>query len=97
MLLLLKCYDIKMVKLPGCFFIGTSSCNNQHKKKKKLVNCFRSSLNDQLMRVINKDVSPEDVDLIFLIFDNAENACRSVNKNDVNNVMQRFAASNVKQ
>ena len=33
MLLLVKCYDIKMVKLPGCFYIGVPVCNKPTKKK----------------------------------------------------------------
>ena len=34
-LLLLKCYDNKMIKLPGCSSIGASSCGWLIKKKKK--------------------------------------------------------------
>ena len=32
-LLLLKCFDIKMVKLPGCSSVGASLCSWPKKKK----------------------------------------------------------------
>ena len=34
-LLLVKCYDSKMVKSPGGYFIVTPSCGKPTKKKKK--------------------------------------------------------------
>ena len=34
-LLLLKCFDIKMVKLPGCSSVGASLCSWPTKKNKK--------------------------------------------------------------
>ena len=35
MLLLVKCFDIKMVKLPGSSYVGTPHAADQQKKKKK--------------------------------------------------------------
>jgi Ca2+-binding EF-hand superfamily protein len=40
------------------------------------------------MRMINKDVSPEDVDLIFLIFDDTNRGVLS--KNEFHEIMKRL-------
>jgi len=45
---------------------------------------------EHLMRVINKDVSPEDVDLIYLILDDQ---ATSMAKNDIQNVMMRYSSN----
>ena len=40
MLLLFKCFDIKMAKLPGCSSLGASLCDwpTKNKKKKRKLN-----------------------------------------------------------
>ena len=48
----------------------------------------KATLNEQLMRLMKTDVASEDVDLIFLIFDDDNNGI--IRKNEFKNVVQRF-------
>jgi Ca2+-binding EF-hand superfamily protein len=45
----------------------------------------------QLIRMINKDVSPEDVDLIYLIFDDENNGL--ITKSEFRSIMQKFSSN----
>jgi len=49
----------------------------------------RDNFNDHLISIINKDVSPEDVDLIYLIFD--QNNGGKLSKIEFDNIMQRIS------
>ena len=49
----------------------------------------RDNFNEHLIRIINKDVSPEDVDLIYLIFDEQNTGILS--KLEFDNIMQRLS------
>ena len=51
--LLLKCYDFKMVKLPGCSSIGASSCSKPTKKKKNIKSNGNHLINYVLKNCIN--------------------------------------------
>lgn len=50
----------------------------------------KASFGEQLMRVINKEISPEDADLIYLIL--GDDDCENGNKQDIENAIKSYSS-----